>query len=116
MCVCVCVSSLYLIHEDFMERNDVLVSLTKLQDGNLTTRVIPEKSHITREVLLVRMPLATLHNTRVATLHNTGMATLHNTGMATLHNTGVATAQHPDLILMILTAYCVPVVLSVHTL
>ena len=90
--MCVCVSSLYLIHEDFMERNDVLVSLTKLQDGNLTTRVIPEKSHITREALLVRMPLATLHNT------------------------GVATAQHPDLILMILTAYCVPVVLSVHTL
>ena len=90
--MCVCVSSPYLIHEDFMERNDVLVSLTKLQDGNLTTRVIPEKSHITREALSVRMPLATLPST------------------------GGNTAQHSDLILMILTAYCVPVVLSVHTL
>ena len=75
-----------------MERDDVLVTLTKLQDGNLPTRVIPEKSHITGEALSVRMPLATLHHTVVAT------------------------AQHPDLILMILTAYCVPVVLSVHTL
>ena len=63
VCVCVCVSSPYLIHEDFMERNDVLVSLTKLQDGNLTTRVIPEKSHITREALSVRMPLAILPST-----------------------------------------------------
>lgn len=43
-CVCACVSPPYLIHEDFVERDNVWVTLTKLQDGNLTSRAIPEKA------------------------------------------------------------------------
>jgi len=93
--VCMSVSPSYLICEHLMEGDDVGMTLTELQDRDLTAGVVPGRTTSPEKYCISFLLSIYCSYVRSSVLY---------------------CMEVNYLLLMILTAYCIPVLLSVHTL